>query len=99
MRARHVRSCFRNPSRHSPMAESCTAGSRDGKVSRNLAEDVQTEVTAGNSENLHPTSCPCSEAVELSPAVPGERRCQEFCVNGFRLVDDFRLHWLHLSGG
>jgi hypothetical protein len=26
-------------------------------------------------------------------------RCQEFCVNGFRLVDDFRLHWLHLSGG
>ena len=27
------------------------------------------------------------------------RRCQEFCVNGFRLVDDFRLHWLRLSGG
>jgi hypothetical protein len=27
------------------------------------------------------------------------RRCQEFCVNGFRLVDGFRLHWLHLSGG
>jgi hypothetical protein len=27
------------------------------------------------------------------------RRCQEFCVNGFRLVDDFQLHWLHLSGG
>jgi RHS repeat-associated protein len=26
-------------------------------------------------------------------------RCQEFCVNGFRLVDGFRLHWLHLSGG
>ena len=26
-------------------------------------------------------------------------RCQEFCVNGFRLVDDLRLHWLHLSGG
>ena len=26
-------------------------------------------------------------------------RCQEFCVNGFRLVDDFRLHGLHLSGG
>jgi Transposase len=25
--------------------------------------------------------------------------CQEFCVNGFRLVEDFRLHWLHLSGG
>ena len=29
----------------------------------------------------------------------GGRRCQEFCVNGFRLVDDFQLHWLHLSGG
>ena len=28
---------------------------------------------------------------------PGQ--CQEFCVNGFRLVDGFRLHWLHLSGG
>src|ERR1035437_10122670 len=26
-------------------------------------------------------------------------RCQEFCVNGFRLVDGFRLHWLHLGGG
>ncbi|MGB7758812.1 MAG: hypothetical protein WBL61_03230 [Bryobacteraceae bacterium] len=26
-------------------------------------------------------------------------QCQEFCVNGFRLVDGFRLHWLHLSGG
>jgi transposase len=26
-------------------------------------------------------------------------RCQDFCVNGFRLVDGFRLHWLHLSGG
>jgi hypothetical protein len=28
-----------------------------------------------------------------------EGRCQEFCVNGFRLVDGFRLHWLHLGGG
>jgi hypothetical protein len=27
------------------------------------------------------------------------RRCQDFCVNGFRLVNVFRLHWLHLSGG
>jgi transposase len=27
------------------------------------------------------------------------RRCQEFCVNGFRVVDIFRLHWMHLSGG
>jgi hypothetical protein len=28
-----------------------------------------------------------------------QRRCQAFCVNGFRLVDVFGLHWLHLSGG
>jgi hypothetical protein len=36
-------------------------------------------------------------ALKSKENLPG--RCQEFCVNGFRLVDDFRLHWLHLSGG
>jgi hypothetical protein len=37
-------------------------------------------------------------AEETTKQHPG-RRCQEFCVNGFRLVDGFRLHWLHLGGG
>src|ERR1019366_3540929 len=43
------------------------------------------------------------QLVRSSPSWGGRRRalrrCQEFCVNGFRLVDGFRLHWLHLGGG
>jgi hypothetical protein len=68
---------------------------------------VQTTYRKGNGRNhLFLAGCGArqaggAEAEHVSALLEEQlrRRCQEFCVNGFRLVDGFRLHWLHLGGG
>jgi hypothetical protein len=70
---------------------------RDRAQSREGAVGEEIEITLRGVENN-------ATVPEIKRALEEQtlwivRRCQEFCVNDFRLVDGFRLHWLHLGGG
>src|ERR1035437_6676033 len=70
-----------------PVKQPNKEASASAEVVEGRAQTKENDAGPGTSPTLS------GERVSKGQAACAKWRCQEFCVNGFRLVDGFRLHW------